>query len=372
MKITGIKVTHIRPRSAFLTMTTDEGITGFGEAVLEGRGRTVETAVKELTEYLIGKDPRQIEHHWQTMYRGTFYRGGAVLLSAISGVEQAMWDILGKWLNVPVYQLLGGAVRQRIRMYKHVNGNTLDELRKSCKTAIDEGFTMVKTALPDYGHVIETPAYIRRQIEYMEVIRETIGSDIDFAIDFHGRTSPAMAIKLAKELERMNPVFIEEPCLAENIDTMVTIARSTSIPVATGERLYAKWGFREVLEKQAAAVLQPDVAHCGGIFEGKKIAAMAETYFAAFAPHNAIGAVNLAASLQLVATVPNFLAQEQVFLGEGFLKNPFIVKDGYIDLPVGPGLGIELDEEGVQSMSYSGDHQMPLCFNEDDGSVADW
>jgi len=371
MKITGIRVTHIRPRSAFLTMTTDEGVTGYGEAVLEGRGPTVETAVRELSEYLIGKDPRQIEHHWQAMYRGTFYRGGPVLVSAISGVEQAMWDIMGKWLNVPVYQLLGGAVRNRIRMYRHVHG-TKEELRENCRHAVEQGYTMVKTPLDEYAHVTETQAWIRRQVERLEVIREVIGPDRDFGVDFHGRVSPSLAIRLAKEMEHLHPMFIEEPVLPENVDALATVARSTTIPIATGERLYTKWGFREVLEKQAAAIVQPDVAHCGGILEGKKIAAMAECYFVGFAPHNAIGAVNLAASLQLVATVPNFVAQEQVFLGEGFLKEPFVVKNGYIELSTKPGLGIELDEEGVKTMSYSGDHQMPFSTHEDDGSVADW
>lgn len=323
MKITSISMTHIRPRSAILSMGTDDGITGYGECVLEGRGRTVEKAVEEIAEYLIGKDPRNIERHWQTIYRGTFYHGGPVLCSALSGVEQAMWDILGKWLAVPVYTLVGGAVRSRIRVYRHVHG-------------------------------------------------EEIGWGIDFAIDFHGRVSPAMATRLAKEFEPLQPVFIEEPCLAQNLDAMATIARSTSIPVATGERMYTKWGFRELFEKQSAAVIQPDVCHCGGILEAKKIAAMAESHFVAFAPHNALSAINLASSLQVVATVPNFLAQEQIHLGEGLLKQPFTVRDGYIDLPTGPGLGIEIDEISIQDLAYNGDHQNPMWVHEDDGSVADW
>jgi len=371
MKITGISLTHIQPRAAFLTMTTNVGIIGYGEAVLEGRGRTVETAVKELAEYLLGKDPRQIEHHWQAMYRGTFYRGGPVLVSAISGVEQAMWDIMGKWLNVPVYQLLGGAVRQRIRTYRQVHG-TKEQLRTVCQEAVAQGYTMVKTSLDEYAQVTETQSWVRRQVERAEVIREVLGPDRDFAIDFHGRVHPALAIRLAKEIEHLFPMFIEEPCLPENVDSLVLIARSTTVPIATGERLFTKWGFREVLEKQAAAIIQPDLAHCGGILEAKKIAAMAESYFVGVAPHNAIGAVNLAASLQLDAMIPNFIAQEQVFLGEGFLKEPFVLKDGYIDLPTKPGLGIELDEAGVAALSYSGDHQMPFAVHDDDGSVADW
>lgn len=372
MKITDISIQHIRPRSAILRMHTDKGITGYGECVLEGRGRTVEQAVHELTDYLIGKDPRQIEHHWQALYRGTFYHGGPVLCSALSGVEQAMWDILGKSLGVPVYTLLGGAVRSRIRIYRHVHGETLDALRSQCREAVAQGYTMVKTALPEPARMIETPDYIRRQVRFMETIREEIGWGIDFAIDFHGRVSPALAIRLAKEFEPLQPVFIEEPCLAQNIDAMATIARSTSIPVATGERLYTKWGFRELLEKQAAAVIQPDVCHCGGISEAKKIAAMAESYFVSFAPHNALSGMNLAASLQVVATVPNFLAQEQVHLGDGLFKQPFQVHDGYIELPTAPGLGVDVDEEAMKEMIYTGEHQNPMWVHEDDGSVADW
>jgi galactonate dehydratase len=353
-------------------MTTSEGITGLGECVLEGRGRTVERAVDEIAEYLIGKDPRQIEHHWQALYRGTFYHGGPVLSSALSGVEQAMWDIMGKWLSVPVYTLLGGAVRSRIRVYRHVHGPSLEELRAECREAVAEGYTMVKTPLPEPSRIVDTPEYVRRQVKFMEVIREEIGWDRDFAIDFHGRVGPAMAIRLAKEFEPLQPVFIEEPCLSQNLDAMATIARSTSIPVATGERLYTKWGFRDLLQKQSAAIIQPDVCHCGGILELRKIAAMAEASFVAVAPHNALSAVNLASSLQVVATVPNFLAQEEIHLGAQLLKQPFVVRDGYIDLPQGPGLGIELDEEAMQGLVYDGSHQMPMWVHEDDGSVADW
>jgi galactonate dehydratase len=372
VKIVKIEVIHVLPRFSFLKMMTDEGLIGYGEAIVEGRSRTVAMAVKELEPHLIGQDPRRIEHLWQAMYRGTFYRGGPILTSAISGVEQAMWDILGKSLNVPVYQLLGGAVRERIRMYKGVGGSSAEEAYENAKKCKAQGFTMVKTGIEAMAHVLETPAFITSQVERIEAIRDAIGTDFDLGIDFHGRLSPALSIRLAKELERFHPVFIEEPCLPENVDALVTVARSTTIPIATGERLFTKWAFREVLEKQAAAVLQPDLAHCGGIMEGKKIAAMAETYYAAFAPHNPLGPINLAASLQLSANIPNFLAQEHATLGEGYLKKPFVVKDGYIELPTDPGLGIEIDEEAVAEKQYSGDWDTPRWFHQDDGSVADW
>lgn len=371
MKISKIELIHVLPRWSFLKMHTDEGIVGYGEAIVEGRSRTVEMAVKELEPHLIGQDPRRIEHLWQSMYRGTFYRGGPILTSAISGLEQAMWDILGKSLNVPVYQLLGGAVRDRVRMYKGVQGDTPMEAYEIAKQRVAEGFTMVKTGIKERAHILETPAYMNRQIERIEAIRDAIGPDVDLGIDFHGRISPSLAIRLAKELERFSPVFIEEPCLPENVDEMARIARSTSIPIATGERLFTKWAFREVLSKQAASVLQPDLAHCGGIMEGKKIAAMGEASYAAFAPHNPLGPINLAASIQLSANVPNFLAQEHNNVGVGYLKKPFEIKDGYIELPTGPGLGIELDEDAIEEMRYAGDWDTPRWFHKD-GSVADW
>lgn len=372
MKITKLEVVHIKPRYSFLSVHTDEGITGIGEACLEGRARTVEMAIKDLEYVLLGKDPRNIEELWQFMYKGAFYRGGPILNSAISAVDQALWDILGKSLGVPVYKLLGGAVRSRIRVYKHVHGETNELFIQRAQEAIDEGYTMIKTALDAKAHVVESQSFIQKQVERFALLRETIGPDVDFGIDFHGRISPTLAIQLAKALEPFHPMFIEEPCLPENVDTMVTIARSTSIPIATGERLFTKWGFKDVLEKQAAAILQPDLAHCGGITEARKIAAMSEVYYTGFAPHNPLGPVNLAASLHLVATVPHFVAQEQLTLGEGILKEPFELKDGYIELPKGPGLGVEVDWEAIKVRIYDGDWKLPIWTHDDDGSFADW
>ena len=372
MKISALEVIHVKPRWSFLKISTDEGVTGFGEAVVEGRSRTVETAVQELAPHLIGQDPRRISHLWQAIYRGTFYHGGPVLTSALSGIDQALWDILGKWLNVPVSQLLGGAVRHRVRMYGHVSGGTPDEVYASAKKAVDSGFTAVKISTIDKARFLEPPGWIHREIERCEAVREAIGPNNDFAIDFHGRIQPALAIKMAKELERLSPLFLEEPCLSEDLDEMARIAKATCIPIATGERLFTKYAFREVLSKQAATIVQPDLAHCGGITEGRNIAVLAEAHFAAFAPHNPLGPINLAASLNLSSTVPNFLAQEHVHLGDGYIKTPFVVNDGYIDVPHGPGLGIEVDEEQIQEKRYDGSWDTPRWFHEDDGSVADW
>jgi galactonate dehydratase len=374
MKITKLEYFSVRPRWLFLKVHTDAGITGLGEPIVEGRARTVMTAVQELEAHLVGQDPRNIEHLWQAMYRGTFYRGGPVLTSAISGIEQACWDIFGKSVGLPVYRLLGGPTRQRIRMYRGCGGRTPGEAAASVRQAVAEGFTALKTGVPAPMRIVDTPEMVDRVVASFAAMREAAGRAVDLAIDFHGRVSPAMAVRLARALEPYSPLFIEEPCLPENVDTMVTVARSTSIPIATGERLYTKWGFREVLEKQAAAILQPDLSHAGGILECKKIAAMAETYFAAVAPHCPLGPIALASCLHLDASIPNFLVQEHTppALGQGYLTEPLVLKDGYIELPQQPGLGIVLDEAALEDKVVEPAWDTPRLFHTDDGSVADW
>ncbi len=371
MKITQLETFFVQPRWVFLKMHTDAGIVGWGEPIVEGWSRTVAAAVQEMGRYLIGKDPREIEKHWQAIYRGAFYHGGPVLTSALSGIEQAMWDITGKALGVPVYQLLGGAVRDKIRVYGHVGGQDFNACRDAGQAAAAKGFTAVKTALFDAVRFVESQAFVEDALERMAGLREGVGKSVDIGIDFHGRVSPAMAVRLVKALEPHYPMFVEEPCLPENVDTMVTVARSTTIPIATGERLFTRWGFREVLEKGAAVILQPDLSHAGGIFEVRKIAALAETYYAAIAPHCPLGPIALAACLQVDACTPNFLCQEQVNLGDGYLKQPFVLRDGHIDLPTGPGLGIEVDEEALAGKLYDGSWENPRLWHED-GSPADW
>ena len=375
MKITKLETFFVKPRWLFLKMHTDEGVTGWGEPIVEGWSHTVAAAVQEMGRYLLGKDPRRIEHHWQALYRGAFYRGGPVLTSALSGLEQAMWDITGKRLGVPVHQLLGGAVRDSIRVYGHVGGRTPQALAESARKLREQGFTAVKTSPFQAVRFVESSAFVDAAVARIAALREAVGKEVDIGIDFHGRVSPAMAIQLARAFEPFHPMFIEEPCLPENVDAMAAIARSTPVPIATGERLFTKWGFREVLEKQAASILQPDLSHAGGIFEVRSIAAMAEAYYAAVAPHCPLGPIALAASLQLDACIPNFLCQEQVTLGQGYLKKPFDVKGGSIEVPAGPGLGIEVDEEadpaGLPGQLYDGSWENPRLWHED-GSLADW
>ncbi|NOU96597.1 galactonate dehydratase [Paenibacillus sp. LMG 31456] len=377
MKITKLELIHVRPRWLFLKVHTDEGLVGYGEPIVEGRAKTVETAIHELESYLIGEDPLKIEHHWQAMYRGAFYRGGPILVSAISGIEQALWDIKGKFYNMPVYEMLGGVCRNKIRMYAHCHGNTVEDSVRTALRRKEQGFTAIKIGLDAPVQIVDNLAYLERQVERLASIRKAVGKEMDIAIDFHGRVSPAMAIRLAAAFEPYYPMFIEEPCLPENVDQMVKISQSTTIPIATGERLFTKWGFRELIEKGAVAIVQPDLCHAGGIFESKKIAAMAESHYGAVAPHNPLGPISLAACLQLDTCTPNFLIQEhptiddQSDLGVGFLKKPFQIENGYIQIPEGPGLGIEIDEEALKEKQYEGNWDTPRLYHED-GSVADW
>ena len=383
MKITKLELIKVKPRWMFLKMHTDTDIYGLGEPVLEGHCTALEAVVREFEEYLIGKDPMMIEHHLQAMYRGGFYRGGPLMLSAISGIEQAMWDIKGKYYNAPVYEMLGGKCRDKIRMYTHVKRTaiagefSIEEMLDITQSRLDEGYTALKYSIIPPIRIIDTPASVKKHVERFAAVRKKIGDEVDLAIDFHGRVSPAMASILCEELKPYHPFFIEEPCLPENVDCMVNIARGTTIPIAAGERLFGKWQYRELLEKQAVSVVQPDICHCGGIFEGRKIAVMSELYFGAFAPHNPLGPISLASCIQVDACTPNFLAQEhpgipdKSDLGVGYIKEPFVIKDGYIDVPTKPGLGVELDEEALKEKIYDGKWTTPRQYHED-GSVADW
>jgi galactonate dehydratase len=371
MKITRLETMFVKPRWVFLKIHTDEGLVGWGEPIVEGWSKTTAAAVEEMGRYLIGQDPRRVEQHWQVLYRSGFYRGGPVLCSAISGIEQALWDITGKALDQPVHALLGGRVRDRIRVYGHVHGETWGDYVETGRRNLEKGFNAIKTSPFQALRYVESRRFVDEVVQRVGSLREAVGPDVDIGLDFHGRVSPAMAVRLAKELEPLYPMFIEEPCLPENIDAMVTVARSTTIPIATGERLFTRFGFREILEKQAARILQPDVSHAGGILETRKIAAMGEAYYASLAPHCPLGPIALAACLQVDACTPNFLCQEQVCLGEGYLKKPFELSDGHVDVPEGPGLGIEVDEDAIAEKLYDGSWETPRLWH-DDGSLADW
>ncbi len=383
MKITKIELVNVKPRWMFLKMYTDKDIVGLGEPVLEGHNKSVEAVVEEFENYLIGKDPMMIEHHVQALYKGGFYRGGPLMMSAISGIEQAMWDIKGKYYNCPVYEMLGGRTRDRIRMYTHIKataiqgGNSVEEMVNIAKERVAQGYTALKYSIIPPINLIENPENTLEHIERFAAVRKAIGNAVDLAIDFHGRVTPANAQRFIELLKPYMPMFVEEPCLPENVDSMVNIARSTTVPIAAGERLFGKYAYRELIEKQAVSVIQPDICHVGGIFEGRKLAAMAENYYMSVAPHNPLGPISLAACLQLDACIPNFLVQEHPVtpdgaeLGHGFITEPFVIKDGYIDTPTKPGLGIELDEKAMREREYDGKWTTPRQYYED-GSIAEW
>src|SRR5579864_6769657 len=367
LKVTQLETFLVKPRWMFLKVHTNAGSIGYGEPITEGRALTCREAVKEIEPYLIGKDPRRVAHHWQAIYRHAFYRGGPILTSALSGIDQALWDIKGKALGVPVYELLGGPTRDRVRVYAHSNSP------ESMKRDLQKGFTAFKTgpAKRRPARYIETPAAVQYAAERFAELRKTVGNEVDIAIDFHGAISPATAKLLIKAIEPYQPMFVEEPCQAQNHDVMADIARGTFLPIATGERVFTNWGFREILEQKAATILQPDLCHAGGITEVRLIAGMAEAYYADIAPHNPLGPISLAAGVQLSASIPNFLCQEQVSLGEGYLKKPFTVRNGYLDLPTGAGLGIELDENAMAD-KIGHDWRNQESYDADDGSVVDW
>jgi galactonate dehydratase len=368
LKITKLETFLVQPRWLFLKVHTNADIIGLGEPIVEGRALTVQTAIKEIEPYMIGKDPRQVVHHWQAIYRHAFYRGGPVLTSALSGIDMALWDIKGKALGVPVYELLGGPTRSKVRVYEHVR--TPDDVKRG----LAAGFTAFKTGpvfKRKYPHYVESPAQVAHCVEQFAALRKAAGDDAEIAIDFHGKISPALAKILIKGLEPYLPMFVEEPINCQNHDIMAEIAAGTHLPIATGERIFTKWGFREVLEKKAATILQPDLCHAGGITEVRLIAGMAEAYYAAIAPHNPLGPISLAAGIHIAASIPNFLCQEQRSLGEGYLKQPFVVKQGYVEIPTGPGLGIELDEDAL-AKKIGHEWKSTESYDEDDGSVVDW
>ena len=374
MKITRLEVTPVRPRGLLLRVHTDEGLVGYGSPMNYEHGRTVERALMDMADYLVGRDPRRIEDHWQALFRSSYSRQMPILLAALSGLDMACLDILGKSLDAPVWRLLGGPVRDRIRVYSAVAGPSPGEYAANARSVVAKGFTAVKmTPFPDPVRYIDTPALVDDVVARVAAVREAVGSGVDVAIDFHRAVSPAMARILVKELEPLRPMFIEEPTHPENVDALLEITRSTSIPIATGERNTTRWGFREICEKKAAAVLQPDIRHCGGILEMRRIAAYAEVHYIALAPHSAADAVGVAASLQAMAATPNFLIQEfGGGTGEGLFTEPLRFEDGFVALPEGPGLGIEIDPEGLEAHRLTDWPLRVMRRSAEDGSVSDF
>lgn len=381
MKIISLEIYKVKPRWIFIKINTDEGICGWGELISGTKTETVVAGAYEVGNSLIGKDPMQIEDIWQVLYR-SFFRGGPINMTILSGIEMALWDIKGKYYNMPVYEFLGGKARNNIMVYSWIGGDRPSDVANEALKRKNQGFKAVKMNATEELHYIDSNKKIDAVLERIGSIRDVVGYDLEIGVDFHGRIHKGMAKVLAKQLEKYRPMFIEEPVLPENNDALLEIASHTSIPIATGERLYTRWGFKEVLTSGIVDIIQPDVALTGGILESKKISAMAEAFDIAVAPHAPYGPVALAATLQLDACTPNVFIQEQslgIHYNQGFdlldfVKNKeiFNYKDGFVNVPTGPGLGIEIDEEYVKKISLEGLHWTNPKWRNYDGTIAEW
>ncbi len=382
MKITKLTTYRVPPRWMLLKIETDEGVVGWGEPVIEGRARTVETAVQEMEPFLIGQDPSRINDLWQTMYRAGFYRGGAILMSAIAGIDQALWDIKGKVMGQPVHELLGGLVRDRMKMYSWVGGDRPSDIIEQITALKKGGFDTFKMNGTEEMGMLDTSAKVDEAVKRVAEIRAAFGTTIEFGLDFHGRVAAPMAKILMRELEPFRPLFIEEPVLAEQAEYYPRLAEMTSIPIAAGERMYSRFEFKNVFAAGGLSIVQPDLSHAGGITECMKIAAMAEAYDIALAPHCPLGPVALAACLHVDFVSYNAVLQEQsmgIHYNRGgelldyvINKEDFKITDGYIKPLTKPGLGVEVDEERVIAASKNAPDWRNPVWRHADGSVAEW
>ncbi len=382
LRIEKIELFKVPPRWLFLKITTRSGIFGWGEPVIEGKASTVEACVNELSKYIIGRSATDIEDIWQVLYKGGFYRGGPILMSAISGIDQALWDIKGKHLGVPVYDLLGGPVRQKMKMYCWIGGDHPEVVLEQAKQKFELGYKAVKMNATGTFEWIDSIKKVKTVANNIKILREEFGDDLDIGLDFHGRVHKGMVKRLIDELSPYNPMFIEEPVLSENNESLDHIYNYTSIPIATGERMFSRWDFKEILHRGVVDIIQPDLSHAGGISEVRRIAAMAEAYDVALAPHCPLGPISLASALHMDFASSNAFIQESslgIHYNKGFdlldyMANPeiFKVEDGYIPLIIKPGLGVEINEEKLREGQKIGhDWSNPIWRNVD-GSFAEW
>ena len=379
MKIGRIETFLVPPRWLFVRVETEDGAVGWGEASLEGHAEAVEGVFEALRDRFIGHDASAIEDIWQVGYRGGFYRGGPVLMSALSGLDQALWDLKGKALGVPVWQLLGGKVRDRIRAYAWIGGDRPDEIGEAARARREQGFSAIKMNATADLDWIGTPRLFDAVIER---VRAAQAEGLDVGLDFHGRVHRGMAKQLAKVLEPLGLLFIEEPLLSENPEGLAHIANLVSTPIALGERLYSRWDFKPFFLAGAVDIIQPDLSHAGGISECRRIAAMAEAFDVAVAPHCPLGPLALAACLQLDATSPNAAIQEMSLgihynVGHDLLeyitdKEVLSAVDGYLPIPDGPGLGVTIDEAAVREADKDRHRWRNPIFRLKDGSFAEW
>ncbi len=383
MKAIGVTLNSQSDRPyVFVKLETNQGIVGWGEGTLEGKAGAVIGCVNDFRDFVIGADPMQVEHIWQSMYVHSFYRGGPVMGSAISGIDQALWDIRGKALGLPVFKLLGGPFDSRgVRGYYHASARTREDLERLRETAVEQGVSCFKSGASGYFEWIETHAKIKRTVGEISALREGLGPDIDIAVDFHAKTSPSVASIIIKELEPLNLLFVEEPCPPENVKAMARIARRSTTPLATGERLVAAYGVRELIELGVVDILQADINHVGGVSALWKVGAMAEAAGISMAPHACEGPIGGIATLHVDAAMPNFLVQEicggvrpsaQDKVWEEWLGFPAMrMVKGRFPLPEKPGLGFELSEAALAKYPFAGSRPMARVFHPD-GSVAEW
>lgn len=382
MKITEVNTYLVRPRWGFVEIVTDDGYSGWGEAVLEGHASTVLECVREMRDYLLGADPTRIEDIFNVLYRAGFYRGGGVLMSAIAGIDQALWDIKGKYFNAPVYELMGGKCRDRMRVYSWIGGDRPQDVGSAAKERQNAGFSAIKMNATEELQMIDSYEKVDAVLERVAAIRESCGKYFGIAVDFHGRVHKPMAKILAKKLEEYDLMFIEEPVLCEHMEDFKEIAAACNIPIATGERLFTKYDFKRLLTAGGVDIIQPDLSHAGGITECKKIASMAEAYDVALAPHCPLGPIALASCLNVDATSYNAVIQEQSIgihynVGKSVLdyvtnQEDFVFTDGYVQLPKRPGLGVEVDKELVLEENKTPHNWKNPVWRHKDGSVAEW
>jgi galactonate dehydratase len=381
VKITRVETFLVPPRWLFCRIETDDGVVGWGEPVVEGRAEVVRAAVDVFSEYLVGRDPLRVTDHWLVLTRAGFYRDGPVLSSAVAGIDQALWDIAGKVYGAPVYALLGGPVRDLVRVYAWVGGDEPAALADAVAAQVDAGFTAVKMNVSGRMPPVATSAEVDAVIERAAAARAALGPGRDMAIDCHGRLTPATARRVLPELAPFRPLFVEEPVLPEHCHVLPSLAAASPVPLAAGERIYGRAGFLAALQA-GIAVVQPDLSHAGGISEVTKIASLAETFGALLAPHCPLGPVALAASLQVGFAAPNLLIQEQS-LGIHYHKDadllsyvvdtePFRFVDGHAARRDLPGLGVTVDEHAVRAADRNGHRWRNPVWRHPDGSLAEW
>src|SRR4051812_45432629 len=380
MKISRIETFTVAPRWLFVRIEADDGQVGWGEASLEGWAEAVDGAMEALKDRFLGHDPFAIEDIWQIGYRGGFYRGGPVLMSALAGLDQALWDLKGKALGQPAWQLMGGRVRDRIRAYAWIGGDRPHEIADAARARKAQGFGAVKMNATAELDWIGTPKLFDDVIHRVQAAQ---AEGMDVGLDFHGRVHRPMAKQLAKVLEPLGLLFIEEPLLSENHEGLTQIAHLTATPIALGERLFSRWDFKPFFETGAVDIIQPDLSHAGGLTECRKTAAMAETYDVAVAPHCPLGPLALAACVQLAACAPNVAIQEMslgIHYNTGghdllnFVTNPDALTpvDGNLPIPAGPGLGVSIDEVAVREADKDRHGWRNPVWRHPDGSFAEW